>query len=250
MKLKLAALAALTALSFAAQAHFGMVIPDKSFVADQKKSTVNLTIAFAHPFEGNGMTMAEPKAFYVVADGKKTDLKATLKKAKFLDKAAWKSSFAAKRPGVYQFVVEPAAYWEPAEDKFIVHYTKVVVPAYGEEEGWDEPVGAKTEIVPLTRPFGNWAGNTFQGRVLVDGKPVPGAEVEVEYYNKDGRKKAPSDHHVTQVIKADSNGVFTYTAPWAGWWGFAALTDADYKLKQDGKDKDVELGAVLWTKFD
>ena len=165
MKLKLSALAALTALSFAAQAHFGMVIPDKSFVADQKKSTVNLTIAFAHPFEGNGMTMAEPKAFYVVADGKKTDLKATLKKAKFLDKAAWKSSFAAKRPGVYQFVVEPAAYWEPAEDKFIVHYTKVVVPAYGEEEGWDEPVGAKTEIHALLRRLADEALRVLPERV-------------------------------------------------------------------------------------
>ncbi len=250
MKLKLAALAALAAASFAAEAHFGMVIPDKAAVADQKASTVNLTIAFAHPFEGNGMTMAKPRAFYAVADEKKIDLMKTLKPARFLGKSAWKSAFAAKKPGVYQFVVEPEPYWEPAEDKFIVHYTKVVVPAYGEEEDWDKPAGVKTEIVPLTRPFGNWAGNTFQGVVLVDGKPVPGAEVEVEYYNRDGKKKAPTDHHVTQVVKADSNGVFTYTAPWAGWWGFAALTDADYKLKQDGKDKDVELGAVLWTKFD
>ncbi len=57
MKLKLAALAALAAASFAAEAHFGMVIPDKAAVADQKASTVNLTIAFAHPFEQNGMTI-------------------------------------------------------------------------------------------------------------------------------------------------------------------------------------------------
>ena len=28
-----------------------------------------------------------------------------------------------------------------------------------------------------------------------------------------------------------------------------ALTDADYKLKEAGVEKDVELGAVLWTEF-
>ena len=30
---------------------------------------------------------------------------------------------------------------------------------------------------------------------------------------------------VTQTIKADPNGIFTYAAPKAGWWGFAALND-------------------------
>lgn len=71
--------------------------------------------------------------------------------------------------------MEPQPYWEPAEDCYIVHYTKAYVAAFGEEEGWDEPAGLKTEIVPLTRPFGNYAGNVFQGQVLLNGKPVPGA---------------------------------------------------------------------------
>ena len=35
----------------------------------------------------------------------------------------------------------------------------------------------------------------------------------------------------------------------AGWWGFAALNAADFKLKHNGKEKDVELGAVIWVKF-
>ncbi len=250
MKQKLAVLALLSLAATAANAHFGMVIPDKAYVTDQKAPTVGLTVAFAHPMERNGMTMAKPNAFYVVANGKKTDLAASLKKAKFFGKDAWSSSYKVARPGVYQFVVEPKPYWEPAEDKLILHYTKVVVPAYGDEDGWDAPTGAKAEIIPLTRPFGNWAGNTFQGKVVVNGKPAAGADVEIEFYNKAGKKKPVTDYHVTQVVKTDANGVFTYTAPWAGWWGFAALTDADYKLKQDGKEKPVEIGAVLWTKFE
>ena len=56
---------------------------------------------------------------------------------------------------------------------------------------------------------------------------------------------------VTQTIKADQNGVFTYAAPRSGWWGFAALNEADFKLKlNSGEEKGVELGAVIWVKLE
>jgi cobalt/nickel transport protein len=54
---------------------------------------------------------------------------------------------------------------------------------------------------------------------------------------------------VTQVILTDKNGIFTYAAPKAGWWGFSALTTADYKLKQGNEEKSVEVGGVIWVKF-
>ena len=44
---------------------------------------------------------------------------------------------------------DPQPYWEPAEDAFIIHYTKTVVTAFGDDGGWDEEIGLKTEIVPL-----------------------------------------------------------------------------------------------------
>jgi len=145
--------------------------------------------------------------------------------------------------------MEPEPYWEPAEDCFIVHYTKAVVAAFGDDGGWDTEIGLMTEIVPLSKPFGLYAGNVFQGIVKVNGNPVPYAAVEVEFYNKDGKAEAPTDYMVTQTSKADQNGVFTYSAPKAGWWGFAALNEADFKLKADGEDKAVEIGAVIWVKF-
>ena len=94
-----------------------------------------------------------------------------------------------------------------------------------------------------------YAGNLFQGIVKINGRPLPFAEVEVEYYNKDQQLLAPTDYMVTQTIKADANGVFSYAAPIAGWWGFAALSNADFKLEKNGEEKDVELGAVIWVKF-
>ena len=148
------------------------------------------------------------------------------------------------------FYMKPKPYWEPAEDCFIIHYTKTVVTAFGDDEGWDKEIGLKTEIVPLSKPFGLYAGNVFQGIVKLDGKAVPFAEVEVEYYNEDGKAKAPTDYMITQTVKADKNGVFTYAVPKAGWWGFAALNEADYQLKlKSGEKKSVELGAVIWIKF-
>ncbi len=60
----------------------------------------------------------------------------------------------------------PKPYWEPAEDKFIKHITKTYIGAFGEEEGWSKPLGLEVEVVPITRPFGLYAGNVFQGRVL------------------------------------------------------------------------------------
>lgn len=248
-KFCLAALAVMLVFSGAAQAHFGMVIPSKAVVKDKKEATINLSLSFSHPMERSGMPLEKPRAFQVFVDGRAEDISGSLQAAKVMGQDAWKVQYTAKKPGVYQFVMEPQPYWEPAEDRFIVHYTKTCVAAFGEEKGWDEPLGLKTEIVPLTRPFGNYVGNVFQGQVLLDGKPVPGARVEVEYNNRDGKYLPPNDYLVTQVVKADANGVFTYGIPFAGWWGFAALSAAGEKRQHEGKDKPVELGAVIWMEF-
>ena len=231
-------------------AHFGMVIPSDNMVMQGENKTVTLTLSFSHPFEMIGMEMERPSSVCVVASGKKEDLLGNLKEIKVMGHRAWELSYGIQRPGVYVFSVEPKPYWEPAEDCFIVHYTKTVVTAFGDDEGWDEELGLKTEIVPLSKPFGLYAGNVFQGIVKLNGRPVPHAEVEVEYYNQDGKAKAPTEYMITQTIKADSNGVFTYAAPKAGWWGFAALSTADFQLKHEGEAKGVEIGAVLWVKFE
>ncbi|MCC8193428.1 MAG: DUF4198 domain-containing protein [Deltaproteobacteria bacterium] len=236
-------------LSGPAMAHFGMVIPPAAVVEDKSAAALTLELSFSHPMERVGMPLAKPKSFQVIVDGKVQDIVSSLQAAKIMEHDAWKARYTVTKPGVYQFVMEPQPYWEPAEDCFIIHYTKTFVSAFGEGEGWDEPAGLKTEIVPLTRPFGNYAGNVFQGLVLLDGKPVPGAEVEVEYYNRDGAYAAPNESMVTQVVKADVNGVFTYGVPFAGWWGFAALNTSDEKILHEGSEKDVELGAVIWLEF-
>jgi cobalt/nickel transport protein len=226
-----------------------MVIPSDSMVMQGEGKGVRVILSFSHPFEGLGMELVKPRFFGVVANGKKADLLGTLKKTKAMGHTAWETTYTIKRPGVTIFYMEPMPYWEPAEDCFIVHYTKTVVTAFGDDEGWDREIGLKTEIVPLSKPFGLYAGNVFQGIVKLDGKPVPYAEVEVEYFNQNGKSEAPTDYMVTQTIKADRNGVFTYASPRAGWWGFAALNTSEKKMKHKGQDEDIEIGAVLWVRF-
>ncbi len=229
-----------------ARAHFGMLIPDDPIITQEKKQTT-LTLSFSHPFENVGMDLEKPERFTVTSGEKTVDLLPALQPAGVMEHKGWAADYDFTRPGVYQFVMEPKPYWEPAEDLFIIHYTKTIIPAYGDDVGWDRPAGLPTEIIPLLRPFGNYSGNSFSGQVLLNGKPVPGAEVEVEFYNEGGGLEAASDYHVTQVIKAGPDGVFSFTCPLAGWWGFSALSEADYTIKApDGEEKGVELGAVLW----
>ena len=231
-------------------AHFGMVTSSRNIVTQQEKS-VELALSFSHPFEGIGMDMAKPEKFYVVRAGERTDILPALTEDRIMNHRGWRTAYRVRRPGVYHFVVEPAPYWEPLEDAFIVHYARTVVAAFGADEGWDEPLGLPVEIAPLTRPFGNYAGNSFRGRVLINGLPAPHVDVEVEFYNRDGSRQAPSEYHLTQVVKADAEGIFSFSCPWAGWWGFAALSEADYTLKNpEGEPKNVELGAVLWIYMD
>lgn len=232
-----------------AMAHFGRVIPSDAMVMQEDSRMVTFALSFSHPMEMVGMELVRPRVFNVLTNGKRQDLLGELKPVKVMDNSAWEAAYAIKRPGVYVFHMEPQPYWEPAEDCFIVHLTKTVVTAFGDSEGWDAELGLKTEILPISKPFGLYAGNVFQGIVKMDGRPVPSAEVEVEYYNQDGSAHAPTDDMVTQTIEADANGAFTYATPTSGWWGFAALNTADYTMKRDHQEKDVEIGAVIWAYF-
>lgn len=237
-----------------ALAHFQMIIPSEEMVSPEGSRNVSLDIRFWHPFEGLGLPMTKPAQFGVLVGGQKKDLLSSLQSVKLKDAEgqtleAFKANYSIKAPGDHIFYVEPKPYFEPAEDTFIVHYTKVVVNSLALEEGWDQEVGLKAEIVPLTRPYGLYTGNVFQGIVKVDGKPMPFTNVEVEYYNKEGKLTAPAVPLITQVTKTDANGVFTYAMPKAGWWGFAALTeDRKRTMKHEGKDYPVEVGALIWVR--
>jgi len=244
--------AALFVVVTTSAAHFGMIIPSTDIVAKDDPREISLLLQFTHPFEGGPqMDLLKPEKFGVVIEDKVTDLSGTLKERKIDGKSGWVTTYRITKPADYIFFMQPKPYWEPAEDKFIVHFTKVIVDALGAETGWDKSIagtaGIPVEIVPLSRPYGLYAGNLFTGQVFRDGRPVPNVDVEVEFWGE-GRIKAPTGTHVRQVIKTDPNGVFSYGMPKPGWWGFSAIMEGPESIKQDGKDKKVEIGAVLWVR--
>lgn len=230
-----------------AEAHFQELIPSHPHVSPETGPALRLELRFTHPMHrGPLMSMGQPVQFGVLSHGAKTDLREALTPRMIDGKQTYFAETKIKRPGDHIFYVEPAPYWEPAEGVMITHFTKVVVDGFAGEDGWDALVDFPVEIQPLTRPYGLWTGNSFQGIVLRDGKPVPFAEVEVEYRN-DGSVAVPHDVFGTQVVKADGNGVFTYTMPKAGWWGFAALLEGEGLLANpDGEEVPQEWGALLW----
>ncbi len=233
-----------------ASAHFQTLLPSRDIVTSATGRSIELDIRFTHPMEwGPVMEMKTPTRFGVIANGRNIDLRKTLVPRHLEGATAYNSRFTVKEPADYLFFIDPAPYWEPAEQKMIIHYTKVVVDAYGAEDGWDASTGQPVEIMPLVRPYGLWTGNIFRGIVKHNGKAVPFAEIEVEYYNKDKKIAIPADPFVTQVLKADENGVFAYGMPKSGWWGFAALVDGDKPLPgPDGKMVPVELGGLIWVR--
>ncbi|CAA7626164.1 ABC-type Co2+ transport system, periplasmic component [Candidatus Terasakiella magnetica] len=245
--LAILAVSSILGLAVPVQAHFQELIPSADIVPESGSRTIQLDLAFTHPMErGPVMAMGMPVRFGVLAGGKIKDLKAVLSPRSLEGKAAFTAAYTVDTPGDFIFFVEPAPYWEPAENKWIIHFAKVVVD-FGAGSGWDKLVGLPVEIEPLVRPYGLWTGNTFRGIVRKNGKPVPFATVEVEWRN-DGSVKAPSDPFITQVVKADASGQFAYSMPRSGWWGFNALVEADKPLKTpNGKPAPVEQGGLIWV---
>ena len=68
----------LTLIATPALAHYGMIIPSDPMVTQEDGRSVDLSVAFAHPFELRGMTLETPVAFSVTKDGETTDLLETL----------------------------------------------------------------------------------------------------------------------------------------------------------------------------
>lgn len=241
-----AALALVTGLATPAAAHFQEILPSADVLPEG--GAVSLDLVFTHPFDaGPVMEMPRPVEVGVLTAGTRTVLTDSLTEAPRDGAMAWRLDHDLPEPGASVFYVTPQPYWEPAEGKFIVHHAKVIVDSFASGEGWDAMVGLPVEIRPLTRPTGLWTGNLFTGVVTKAGQPVPFAEIEVEFVNDTGLA-APNDAYITQVITADANGTFSYAMPFAGWWGFAALLEADAPMTTpDGTPAPVEEGALIWV---
>ncbi|MDY0163462.1 DUF4198 domain-containing protein [Desulfobotulus sp.] len=247
-------------------AHFQMIYTPQS--ALERGGAQELKLVFTHPFSAEHTMNMEPvQEFYVIhqrgeeGEAKKTDLKQYLKEISWTSLEGKGKAFEAKLPasvmrsmGDYMFVLVPTPYYEKADEEYIQQFTKMIMNVGGVPGNWHVPVGLPAEIVPLDKPYANWTGGVFRGVVMANGKPVPHAEIEVEYLNhepdmaknafgKTPKIKAPHPAFEAMGIRANANGEFTIGLPKAGWWGIAALGVGP---EDSYKDKGLAQEAVLW----
>jgi len=105
--------------------------------------------------------------------------------------------------------------------------------------------------VPLNKPTNIIAGSTFTGQLLSEGKPVAGAEIEIEYIAAEPDMETLAAGPATVgampggavVALTDANGIFTFGIPRAGHWGFAALGSGP-ATEHEGKE--LSQDAVIW----
>ena len=237
-----------------ASAHFQLVYTPESNLSSP--GDVPVKLVFWHPFEnGHAMDMGPLQDFYAINRGKRIDLKSALTPMTFHgpenEAKAFEASVPVKRSGDYVLVAVPSPYYEESEDIYIQQVTKSVLNLRQVPTDWADPVGLPTEIVPLNKPYNVLAGSTFTGRVLAEGKPVPGAEIEVEYIaapplmaeNKAGSPSVAPMPGGAVTIFANEAGEFTFGIPRAGTWGFAALGSGPEK---EHEGKELSQDAVLW----
>lgn len=248
--------AAIALAPLPAAAHFQLIYPDNPIIDAPRD--VPLRLIFWHPFEnGHAMDMGAPQAFYAVNKGRRIDLMDRLAPITFQGRdnsaAAYEASVPVTRPGDYVLVVEPAPYYEGSEDLYIQQLTKVYLNHAELPTDWTEPQGLATEIVPLNKPYNIIAGSTFTGQVLAEGKPVPGAEIEIEFMAAEPDLASNAARAAiagpmpggSVVAISDADGYFTFGVPKAGWWGFAALGTGP-ATEHDGKE--LSQDAVLWVR--
>lgn len=252
-------------MSVSAFAHFQLIHTADSNISG--KTSVPFELVFTHPAEAtqaHSMDIGKDEAgkvnpvveFFSVHNGEKKDLKSMLKESKFgpANKKVVSYKFnldrnsGLKGGGDWALVFVPAPYFEPSESVYIQQVTKVLVNKDDLATDWNNRVAeGYPEIIPLSNPI-TWQNQIFRAQVVdKDGKPIPNAEIEVEYMNSTiknsqfvGEKQKDK---VATVIYSDANGYFSFIPVHKGYWGFAAL-GAGGELKYNGKE--LSQDAVLW----
>jgi len=253
----------LSTLACAAQAHFQILYVEDT--ALPRAQELEFAAVFTHPFVGSPtMAMEKPRAFTHISshNGDKTDLLKYLRPVEWHSRENKATAYRATIPrdmmrslGDHIFVMEPEPYLEEEEGLYIQQFTKLIVNVGGVPGQWSDTQDLPVEIQPLSKPYANWTGGVFRARVLADGKPVPFAQVEVEYVNhpldmtrnalaEKGQVTAPQASFNTLSTYSDSDGVVTIGLPRAGWWGIAALNIGATKTY---KGKPLSQDAVLWV---
>lgn len=138
------------------------------------------------------------------------------------------------------------------EGKLQKSFAKTVIHVE-REAVWDNFCGFPLEIKPLTRPYGLKRGSLFRGQILLEGKPLKEAELEIERLRlKLNLEELPKDSTgeinvplVIKTIKTDERGYFYTNFEEEGWWVITARILKGVKM-YGNKTYPFQLQAHFW----
>ena len=230
-----------------------------SIAPQQLKEEVDLLIVGMEPFRYRGIAIDPPRIFTIyrfdkdaenpLRPARREDRLGDIEEIRYLNQKAWGANVGLDRPGLYQFVIETQPWWSPSEAGYARHIVKTMVPVFGEDWGWDLPLGLSHEIVPLVRPFGLFSPALFAARVLVNGKPAAGVPVQVFRINTE-KTKVPTPWHEEMSLRTLPDGTFSVVLNKAGWWCCTATREGAPLKGPDGQPSPLKESALFWLYVD
>lgn len=225
--------------------HFHMLLPESPTAGTG--DTVRVTYLKGHPFEHEIIEVERPS---VVKAHPPTGEPHTLapcpgkpgpSKAK---PAGHTYCYEVPRRGDHIITATTRPVLDKGHGVLVENHLKVILHSRT-QNGWDRAVGQKLEIVPLIRPYGLKPGWVFQARVLLDGSPREGVEIEVEKYNESPPSRLPEDEFITRTSRTAPGGVLTTTLDEPGWWLLHASVSSGTRRDAQGTEYPLVVSATL-----
>jgi len=220
---------------------------------------IDLLIAGMEPARNKGTAMDMPRIFTVqrfdrdaASPGQpasRQDLLGDIEEIRYLGQKAWGANVGIARRGLYHFSIETRPWWDAQARCYRQEIVKTMVPVYGEDWGWHLSSGLSFEIVPHLRPFGLTAPAYVSARVLVDGKPAGGLEVEIQRIATDGRKPASAWQEAISARTLE-NGDFAAVLNEPGWWCLSSSRQGAPLKGPDGEPSPLHVSTVFWLYVD
>lgn len=240
-------------LSVNAFAHDHFIYTDNLDVSG--KGEFKMKAMLAHPAEGReegadnmgtiGGKTTLPGKFFVVHNGKKTDLTSKVKLGKIkTDKneaitfdAVYGKEDGLKGGGSWVFVMTDT---QTEDEGYTFNPSmKLIVTKDSAGSDYNQRVAeGHNEIVPLVCPVNAWKENVFRAKFVDEnGKAIAGARVDVDYINanidlnKDVYKGGKELAKTSVRVFTDDNGILAFTPSRAGKWVVRAVASLDRENK-------------------
>ena len=211
-----------------------------------------LTVRLARgvPMAGGAVfDMAEPREFFLVHRGTRTDLRPRLSRCiargALNEALAWETRLPLDQPGDHLLVTLPEPHWDADARVHVQQIATACVRLGPSGSDWTTSIGLAAEIVPDPGASDLSPGGMLAGRVLAEGSPVPHAALEIECVEADALAGRRVRGGIWILATADRSGRFRVRMPHAGLWAVAAR---GVGARQWPGPRPLRQDAVLWVR--